>query len=941
MNANFGSSRERRLKSDRKYRLAALAALVAAMVVGPGCKGSAEADLVASAKALIDKDDATGAILHLKAALQGNPQSGEARFLLGRALFLNGDAVGALVELERASSLKFGDDLVVPWLAKSMVVVGQSKQVIDLYGKTELGTPKATAELKTALAAAYISLGQMAECEVALKAAFAADPSNVSARLQMARLTAGKGAPDEALAQIDNLLREMPKVREAWLHKAQLLWISKQDPKGAIKAFEEAVAIDPRYTEAHAGLAELLFQQRDMPAFKARVNEMRKAVPNRLETQYFAAQAALLDSDFKGARSISQQLMRAAPNNLRVLKLAAVVEINSGSTLVAERHLRKMLATAPDSVDARRLLATAHLRAGEPDKALVVLKSLVEAPRPSFEDLALSAEAHLMSGDLDSAESYYKRAVKLNPDAVNLRTALALTQVARGKGDAETGMQSLEAISREDRASTLADMALISTRLRRGEVAAAMKAMDRLEEKRPESPLPHHLRGQVLIQQGDRVAARKSLEQALAKDQTFFAATSSLVALDMADKRPADARQRFQAVLDRDPKNGRAMVALALLLNSTGSNPTEVAQLLERAVKENTGDAAARLAQIDFLLGRHDVKAATAAAEAAVAALPDDLTMLDALGRAQVAGGNLRQAITTFTKVTTIKPNSAQAHLKLADAYLAANDQENAARVLKRSLEIAPNSIAARRSLVMVAMSRKRFDDALQIARQLQKDRPNEAVGWQLQSDIHAIQRDWPASIAAMRESIKRAPSPEAAMRMVELLTAADRTPEADSFVTTWLKEHPRDSQLLFQLGSTLLLKRDYAKAESRFREVLALSPEQPAALNNLAWLMIQQGKPGASAIAERALKASPNEAQFMDTLAMALAADGDLAKAIDWQRKAISQSPNEPAYSLGLARLLIKSGNKAPAREELERLRKLGQTFPNQAEVTELLKTL
>jgi cellulose synthase operon protein C len=920
---------------------AAMTALVALVALGSGCKGPADADVVASARVMIDKEDANGAILHLKSALQSNPQSAEARYLLGRALFMNGNAAGAVVELQRAASLKFNDELVLPWLAKAMTVAGQSKQVIDLYGKTTLATPAATAELKAAVAAAHATLGQMAACEAELDAALAADRSNVSARLQLARLTAGKGATDEALAQVDALLRDKPRLREAWLHKAQLLWISKHDIEGGKKAFEQALAIDPRYMEAHAGLAAMLLQQRDIPAFKARAGEMRKVGPGRFETLYFAGQASLLDGDFKGARSISQQLMQVAPNNLRVLQLAAAVEINSGSPMVAETHLRKVLAASPELADARRLLATAHLRSGEPDKALVVLKPLTDGAKPGFEELALAAEAYVMAGDLANAESLFRRAVQLNPAAIHLRTALALTQVAKGKAEAEAGIRTLEAISVEDPKSTLADMALINVRLRRGEAAAGLKAIDRLQEKLPDSPLPHHLRGQTLMRAGDKAGARKSFEQALAKDQSYFSATSSLATLDMADKRLDDARQRFQAVLSREPKNARALVALALLLNSTGSKPAEVAELLERAVKENPGEAAARLAQIDFLLGRHDTKAAIAAAEAAIASIPNDLNLLNALGRAQIAAGNMRQAVATFTTVATNRPNSVQAHLKLADAYLAINDQDNATRVLKRALEIAPDSVVARRSLVMVAVSRKRFDEALAIARQLQRDRPNESVGWQLQSDIHAIQKNWPAAIAAMRDSIQRAPSPEAAMRMVELFAAADRIPDADAFVSAWLKDHPRDSQVPFQLGAALLAKQDHAKAEAKFREVLTLTPEQPAALNNVAWLMVQQGKPGATAFAERALKVAPDQPQYMDTLALALAAEGNLAKAIEWQRKAVASAPADPNYGLGLSRLLIKAGDKALARQELERLKKLGPGFPNQAAVTELLRTL
>jgi predicted Zn-dependent protease len=78
-----------------------------------------------------------------------------------------------------------------------------------------------------------------------------------------------------------------------------------------------------------------------------------------------------------------------------------------------------------------------------------------------------------------------------------------------------------------------------------------------------------------------------------------------------------------------------------------------------------------------------------------------------------------------------------------------------------------------------------------------------------------------------------------------------------------------------------------------------------------------------------------------MDTLALALAAEGQLPKAIEWQRKAIAKSPDDAFYKLNLAKLLIKSGDKIAARAELANLAKLGGKFAGQAEVSELMKTL
>jgi Flp pilus assembly protein TadD len=78
-----------------------------------------------------------------------------------------------------------------------------------------------------------------------------------------------------------------------------------------------------------------------------------------------------------------------------------------------------------------------------------------------------------------------------------------------------------------------------------------------------------------------------------------------------------------------------------------------------------------------------------------------------------------------------------------------------------------------------------------------------------------------------------------------------------------------------------------------------------------------------------------------MDTLAMLMADKGDTAGAIALLRKALEIAPQAAPLRLNLARVLINAGRKDEARSELETLAKLGDKFPEQAEVEKLQKTL
>jgi Flp pilus assembly protein TadD len=133
----------------------------------------------------------------------------------------------------------------------------------------------------------------------------------------------------------------------------------------------------------------------------------------------------------------------------------------------------------------------------------------------------------------------------------------------------------------------------------------------------------------------------------------------------------------------------------------------------------------------------------------------------------------------------------------------------------------------------------------------------------------------------------------------------------------------------------------NFPAAEAHYRTVLEVQPKNALAMNNIAWLVTKQGKPGGLTMAQQANDLLPGKPQLMDTLAMALAAEGKLAQALELQKSAVQRSGGDPTLKLSLAKMLIKSGDKAYARAELEDLAKLGDRFREQAEVTALLKTL
>lgn len=916
-------------------RAAASFLLVSLLLVACGDKPEV---MLASAKDYLAKNDSKAAVIQIKNALQANPDMPAARFLLGSALLDGGDPVGAETELRKALALNYPQDQVVPLLARAMLMQGQTKKLTDEFAKVSLSQPADKASLQTYLATAFAAQGQADMAKTSLEAALQADPSHAPAKLLQARQKAGQRDFDGALGLVEEVIAQSPQSYEAWKLKGDILLYAKNQPVEALAAYQKSVNVKTDFLAGHTAVIAMFLQQGKLAEAKDQIAAVKKFAPNHPQSKYLEAQWAFQSKDLKLARDLSQQVLKAAPNNVQALQLAGVVELQLNSAVQAEVFLSKALQIAPQLPLARRMLATSYLRTGQTSKAMATLLPGLNQPNVDPELLSVAGEAYLQSGDIKKAEDYFAQAAKQDPKNAKKRTSLALTQMMAGQVDA--AFNDLQDIAASD-AGVTADLALISAHLRRQEFDKALKAIEGLEKKQPGKPTAAILQGRTLLAKRDTAGARLSFERALSLDPTYFPAVASLAALDLADKKPDSAKKRFEAVVARDPKNSQALLALAELAARSGAAKDDVAKLIGNAVAANPTDTAPRLLLIDYYLRNKEVKLATSAAQDAVAAMPDSPEVLDVLGRTQQAAGELNQAITTYNKLAGMLPQSPQPHMRLAELHMAAKNKDAAAQSLRKALEIKPDLQQAQRGTILLDMDGKNFQGALATARTMQKQGPADAVGYVLEGDINAAQKNWDAAVTAYRDGLKQVSAPELAIKLHSVLLASGKAADAEKFSANWQKDNPKDGTFLLYLADGAIARKDFVNAEKQYLAVVKAQPKNALAYNNLAWVTGQLNKDGAIAYAEKANALAPNQPALMDTLAVLISDKGDYGKALAIQDRVVSLQPQNPVFRLNLAKIHLKAGKKDLAKKELEVLSKLEDKFAGHAEVAGLLKGL
>ena len=924
------------MKNRKSTVTGAVSALLVSLMLS-ACGGDNPETMLASAKDYLAKNDSKAAVIQLKNALQSKPDLAEARFLLGKALLEEGNATAAEVELRKAADLKYPADQLIPLQARTLLVLGQTKKVVDDLAKTQLSSPEGNADLQTSVGRAYLALGKPDAALPAFNAALAAVPDYGPAVFGQARIKAASRDLPGALVLIDSVLEKNPKSYEAMQFKGDLLAV-QGDSKASTEVYVKLLESRPDYLPAHASLVSRYLESGNMEAASKQFESMKKLAPAHPQTTYIQAELLYRQKKFNEAREPIQQHLRATPDSIQGQQLAGAIEYELKSYATAEKFLLAVLPKTPEIGLARRVLIASYLRSGQPDKALAVLQPILDKIDNNSNLLALAGEVYMQNGDADKAGSYFTKAAALDPENKGKQTSVALSHLA--KGETETAYRELEKIASTD-SGARADMALIASQLRNRKFDHALQSIAGLEKKQPENPLVDNLRGTALLGKGDVPAARQSFEKALTKSPAYFPAAASLARLDMAEKKPEDARKRFENVVAKDPKNPQAWLALAELQARSGAKAEDVAALISKAVAANPVDVPARLALINLYLGVNEPKKAESAAQDALGALPDNPAILDAEGRAQQAAGNFNQALSTYGKLATLMPTSQQPHLRIAEIHLAAKNKDAAMQSLRKALAVKPDSIEAQRGLMMLDLDAGRTDDAIATARKIQKQHPKNVAGYLLEGDAYALGKFWKEAVNAYRNGIRQTGSGELAIKIFAVLSAQNVAGESEKFADSWLKEHPKDDRFRLFIAESATARKDYSLASKHYRIMLESQPNNPIIMNNLAWVMAQSKDPKAIDLAEKAYKLAPDQPSIADTLGTLLVSKGDIDRGLDLMKKANTQAPKDPAIKLNLAKALIKAGKNADAKKELDELAALGEKYPANKEVQELLQGL
>jgi len=388
-----------------------------------------------------------------------------------------------------------------------------------------------------------------------------------------------------------------------------------------------------------------------------------------------------------------------------------------------------------------------------------------------------------------------------------------------------------------------------------------------------------------------------------------------------------EARKQLDTTLAENPKDEGLRVTKASLRLGTGdSKEVDLAvQEFQQLVKESPENAVLR-----FHLGRawvmkRDFRSGQAELREAVKRRRDLLPAYIALTEVTIDMRQYREALQNANEILAQAPRNQRGRLLRAVALVGQENYLMARPELERLVQEYPEFGEAQLQYALLNLAEKRMPDAEAQLRRLY--RPGHADPRVLRgmAEVHVMQGRLNEAIALVRDEIRKSPPPAIDHRRL-LAELATRGGQFDLAVTTLheliaLDARPTDAR--FQLSGLYYLQGDMAKAIGLLEENRRQMPNDPTVLLTLGSLYERGGRlPEAQALYRETLKLDPDNAAAMNNLAYNLVeSGGDLEEALVFAKRASQRAPNQPQYSDTMAWIYLKKKMTSAALQVFENL--------------------
>ena len=556
-----------------------------------------------------------------------------------------------------------------------------------------------------------------------------------------------------------------------------------------------------------------------------------------------------------------------------------LIELYAGTNQLdkAVRVAEEIFERDPNNVEARKLLGAVYRRYAAGGRGRQVNPELIRKAIEQFEKVAEiepgDIDNHLALGSLyrsagepEKAERALKRAIEIQPRHADAQVNLAYLQLE--SGNTEEAIAALESI---------VESAAVQNR-HIGALAGAYEEAGRYRDAA-------EMYRKLVDAGGNQLQAMRRLAENLVYSRQYRAALDVYSQLTGLEPRNADHHLRI-SMIERERKNyaeawasldrARALEPDSVEIKFSGINLLESEKKLADAVLA-----------VETLLEQ------TAKDEYTPSERRNRALFLEKLGLLNRRQDKFDKAEKAFRRIGEVDARSKPRALhQIVETRRVSRDFDGAEAQARKAVKEYPQDLTLANILATVLAERGKPEEGAAVLRKLLK-------GDRSDLDTHL-------AIAHIHEKGK------------QFDAAIDRIDKARA-----LAESKRERiNVLFTYGSVYERAKRYKKAEERFRQLLALDPENAGALNYLGYMFADRGVrlDEAHDLIQKALDIDPENGAYLDSLGWVYYRQGKLDLATKYLERSLTEYQKDPVVLTHLGDVYFKQGRVQEAKKHWSR---------------------
>jgi len=684
-----------------------------------------------------------------------------------------------------------------------------------------------------------------------------------------------------------------PEAKSARFMDAGKKFLQKKDAARAILQFKGAAQVTPRNPEIYYQLGLAYLAAGDIGRGVANLRKALELNPKHAAAQLRLAQLMTHAPDaavVKDAQQRLQSLLQNSPDDPDVLHALALTELKLDEPREAIRHLEQAMTAAPQELVLAVVLADAKMQQKDLKGAEEVLKKACGNSPKSADCVVILGRLYVIENKRSEAEQQFQQALGMDPNNGAALLNLATLENAEGKQEAEVtfkrlsslpdrtfkayhaiflfqgghrdeALKEFEALARQDPADRVIRTRLVAAYQSMNRLPDARKLLSDALKKNPKDLDALLQRGEILLSDGKYSEAEVDLNQVLHLRPDAPEVHYALAKLYQARGATLRQRQELSEALRLKPYllTARLELAASLIQENAGNAALGV---LDGAPQDQKNLIAFVEQRNWALLGMRQLAEARKEVDRGLASTrTEDLLLQDAI--LKITEKRYGEARKSLHEAMTKNPEDFRLLRLLVESYAAQNQVSAAVTEVRGYAAQNPKSAAIQYFLGSLLLQTGARDQAKQAFTAVKALNPDYSPADLSLAQIDLLQADWKDArqelntiLSTKRESTK-SENPQA-RQWLGMLEVAEGSPTA---------------------------------AIADFRKVLESQPDNAIALNNLAFLLAENGQAAeALKYAEKAVELAPDKPDFEDTLGWVLYRKGLFDAAVSHLRSAVSK---------------------------------------------------